>query len=166
MERPLSMLCKHRIYIFFRSFHFHMERPLAFLLIIMSLPYKGETYYISSGYYFSSATFLKTTAYGKLTTYPNDIWYQQSVKQKLFHIEGTILNAIPLQNYSPFYEKPCYHLNSETVTDTRKPKGGKCSGTYSGHSLCLGRKDSTSPSRGITQSKSEHKPVSVKTQKR
>ena len=89
-----------------------------------------------------------------------------SDRQKLFGIEGHALNHNPLRSYAPFYKKPCYHLNSETVTDTRKPKGGKCLGNYSGHSLHFGPKDLTSPSRGITQSKSEHKPVTLKTQKR
>ena len=63
--------------------------------------------------------------------------------------------------------KPCYHLNFTKPYHLHdKLKGGKCFGSHSSHSLHLGRKDSTSPSRGITPSKCEQKLVTVKTQKR
>ena len=126
-----------------------MERPLAFLLIIL----------------FFFRHFFKIIKYKQFTTYHFETSYMISISLNLFRTHSLRPNNFPIQSYLPEHRKPCYHLNSETVIDTRKPKGGKCSGSHSGHSLHLGRKDSTSPSRGITLSKSEPTPVSVKTQK-
>ena len=70
---------------------------LIFRLIIMAPPFsRGSHIAILLIIIIFLPPLLKITLRGKLTRYPNDIWYQQSVKQKLFHIEGTILNPIPL----------------------------------------------------------------------
>ena len=148
MERPLAFL----LIIFFRSFHFHMERPLAFLLIIIIIIILPPTFEIIHC--------------AQFTKYHFETSYMISVSFNLFGTHSLRPNTFPIRSYLPEHRKPCYHLNSETVTDTRKPKGGKFSENHRGHSLHFGRKDSTSPSRGITPSKSEPKPVSVKTQKR
>ena len=128
-----------------------MERHLAFLLIIFFFLFFRQLFEI--------------IAYKQFTTYNFETSYMISGSLNLFGTDTLRPNTFCIRSYLPKHRKPCYHLNSETVTDTWKPKGGKCSGNYSGHSLHFGRKDSTSPSRGITPSKSEPTPVSVKTQK-
>ena len=86
--------------------------------------------------------FFKMTGIGKLTTYPNDIWYQVSVRQKLFKNHRTTLNPTPLQSYLPFYEKPCYRSPEETVRDIDTKSFGHCSLTKGATLLHLSRKNS------------------------
>ena len=156
MERPLN--CSWTIdFLVIRSFHFHMERPLAFLLIIIIIIIIIIILF---------PPLFKIILYKQFTTYHFETSYVISVSLNLFGTHSLGPNTFPIRSYLPEHRKPCYHLNSETVTDTQKPKGGKCSENHSDDSLHFGRKDSTSPSRGITPPKSEPKPVSVKTQKR
>ena len=78
-----------------RSFHFIRKDLLLFLWLLCLSPTRRRHVVFRLVIVFLPPLFFKTTACGKLT-YPNDIWYQQSVKQKLFHIECTTLNRIPL----------------------------------------------------------------------
>ena len=107
----------YRSFFFIRSFHFHMERRIAFLMFFF--------FFIIILFSANFQVILRKD----LTTHHYEILCVISDSLNLFGTDTLRPNTFPTQSYLPKHRKPCYHLNSETVRDSRKLKGWKCLGT-------------------------------------
>ena len=120
------------------------------IVLIRSFHFQaGKTSCFSSDYSFYSffPPLFEIILRKQFTTYHFETSYMISVSLNLFGTHSLRPNNFPIRSYLPEHRKPCYRLNSETVTGTGNLFSGKCSVYLTDDPNNFGRRNWSNPCR-------------------